>query len=67
MQKTQIHRGDDLLKTVEAADYLRISKSWLDQGRIRGFGPPFHRMEGVIRYRRADLDAYQFNNRVSVS
>jgi excisionase family DNA binding protein len=48
------------LKTVpEAADYLRVSKSYLDKLRVYGGGPPFMRL-GVrkIAYRRSDLDAW---------
>ncbi len=58
--------GDELLTVQEAAEYLRKSKSWLDQGRVYGFGPSFIKLRGSIFYSRADLDAYIDANRVTV-
>lgn len=48
-----------VLNTREAAAYLGLSKSTLEKKRGRaGNGPPFVRMDGAVRYRRIDLDAY---------
>ncbi|MBT5219418.1 MAG: hypothetical protein HOI35_18040 [Woeseia sp.] len=39
MTRVTPSRAEDLLNPKEAAAYIGMSKSWLDQGRIRGFGP----------------------------
>ena len=33
--------GDRLLTPKEAADFLRVSESWLAKARMRGDGPPY--------------------------
>ncbi len=67
MSKVQESKAADLLTAAEAAAYIRMSKSWLDQGRVQGKGPDFHRVGGAIRYRRSDLDAFLWANRVSMA
>ena len=51
--------NDELLTVVEAASYLRLSKSFLDKLRVYGGGPEFIRA-GVrkILCRRQDLDRW---------
>ena len=44
--------GDRLLTPREAADFLRVSKSWLAKARMRGDGPPYVKVGRSIRYRR---------------
>jgi excisionase family DNA binding protein len=44
-----------LLTTQQAADILGLSKSFLDKARVKGNGPPFHRIGSVIRYNPADV------------
>jgi len=44
-----------LLTPKEAADFLRISLSWLSKTRVRGNGPPFVRVGRSIRYAEAAL------------
>jgi predicted DNA-binding transcriptional regulator AlpA len=39
-----------LLTPTEAADFLRVSLSWLAKARMRGDGPPFIRVGRSIRY-----------------
>jgi predicted DNA-binding transcriptional regulator AlpA len=39
-----------LLTVKEAADFLRVSLSWLNKARVRGDGPPFIRVGRSIRY-----------------
>jgi excisionase family DNA binding protein len=46
---------DRLLTPKEAADYLRVSDSWLAKARMRGDGPPFVRIGRSIRYSEAAL------------
>lgn len=42
----------------EAADYLGLKAATLNKWRCHGGGPPFMKVGRLIRYRRADLDAY---------
>lgn len=55
-------RGPVLMQTVEAAGYLNISPRTLEDCRIGGGGPVFHRVaigkRGVIMYALADLNAW---------
>jgi hypothetical protein len=44
---------DELLDTPAMAAWLGVSETWLEIGRIRGYGPPFERLSPrVIRYQR---------------
>jgi hypothetical protein len=38
------------LTTVQAAEYLNLSESFLDKARVRGDGPAFIRIGGAVRY-----------------
>jgi excisionase family DNA binding protein len=49
------------LTPIEAARYLRSSKSTLAKLRVYGGGPTFCRLGRAIRYRQSDLD--EFMNR----
>ncbi|MEM0988688.1 MAG: helix-turn-helix domain-containing protein [Pseudomonadota bacterium] len=43
----------------EAGEYLRLSDKTLENLRLRGEGPVFSRLgHRIVRYRRADLDAW---------
>lgn len=42
----------------QAAQYLGVSKSWLDKKRVEGGGPHFVKLGRRIVYEREDLDAY---------
>jgi len=44
-----------LLKPSEAAEFLRLSLSWLAKRRASGDGPPFVRMGRAIRYSQSAL------------
>jgi excisionase family DNA binding protein len=44
-----------LLTPKEAADLLRVSRSWLAKARMRGDGPPYIRIGRSIRYSEAAL------------
>lgn len=47
------------LTTLEAAAFLRVSKSYLDKARVYGNGPRFVRLgERKVVYHAADLDAW---------
>jgi predicted DNA-binding transcriptional regulator AlpA len=44
-----------LLTAREAANFLRVSESWLAKARMQGNGPPFVKIGRSIRYRQSDL------------
>jgi predicted DNA-binding transcriptional regulator AlpA len=44
-----------LLTPKEAANFLRLSLSWLAKGRMRGDGPPYVKLGRAIRYRESAL------------
>lgn len=50
---------EKFLKTEEAAEYLGFSKRTLENWRLRGGGPVFHRSpRNHVRYKQSDLDAW---------
>ncbi len=54
---------DEIMTTIEAAEYLRLSKFTLEGMRVKGGGPRYAKLSkgrgrGAVRYRRADLDAW---------
>jgi predicted site-specific integrase-resolvase len=46
------------LKTAEAADFLQVKPTTLEQWRWQGTGPKFIKMNRAVRYRREDLEAF---------
>ncbi|MEQ1945180.1 helix-turn-helix domain-containing protein [Mesorhizobium sp. VNQ89] len=43
----------------QAANYLRVSKNYLDKLRVSGTGPPFVRLgRRKVLYRKSDLDKW---------
>jgi len=46
------------LTTTEAANYLRMSKQFLEIARHRGDGPPFIKLSRAVRYHRPSLDRW---------
>ncbi len=49
---------DELLTTKQTAALLNMSRQWLEIGRCKGYGPPFHKMGRLTRYRRGDLNTW---------
>lgn len=49
---------DKLLSTVEAADRLGVSASFLNKARVTGGGPPFVKIGARVAYDQADLAAW---------
>lgn len=47
-----------LLDTQQAADYLNMSKSWMETARSQGRGPHVVRLGHKALYRVEDLDAF---------
>lgn len=60
----QTHMREDLLTLQEAAAYLGVSRSWLNQHQASGDGPVRTKL-GRVRYLRRDLDAYIEKRRVT--
>jgi predicted DNA-binding transcriptional regulator AlpA len=50
-----VNNRERLLMVSEAADFLRLSQSWLAKSRMRGDGPPFVKIGRAIRYRESSL------------
>ena len=46
------------LTTTEAANYLRMSKQFLEIARHRGDGPPYIKLARAVRYHRPTLDQW---------
>jgi excisionase family DNA binding protein len=49
---------DPLFTPSEAAKYLTLGKSTLDNKRHLGGGPAFLKLGKVVRYRKSDLDTW---------
>jgi excisionase family DNA binding protein len=59
MQPNRDGRGERLLTTAEAADYLNVSRRTLSRWLAEGIGPPSIKLpSGARRYRKADLDRW---------
>ncbi len=57
-------KTQEIMKKREAAEYLRVTPSFLEQQARNGVGPKFYRMgtnNKTIRYMKRDLDAYLMN------
>ena len=50
--------NNPFLTTAEAADYLRLSRQYLEIARHRGNGPPYIKLSRAVRYHRPSLDAW---------
>lgn len=50
----------EYLTTVEAAQYLKVSRQFLEGARHRGdgSGPDYIKLERAVRYRRSALDTF---------
>jgi predicted DNA-binding transcriptional regulator AlpA len=51
----EVNGCDRLLTTKDAANFLRLSTSWLAKARMRGDGPPYVKLGGSIRYLESTL------------
>jgi hypothetical protein len=50
---------DDLLTTNEVSDWFGVSVSWLEAGRLKGYGPPWDQLgPKIIRYQRGKCRQY---------
>ncbi len=52
----------EYLNTKAAAAYLGVSKQWLEIGRGKGYGPPFTKVEGIVRYKRSEVDHWMLDH-----
>ena len=51
----------EYMTTRETAAYLGVSRQWLEIGRSKGYGPPFTKVEGIVRYQRAEVDRWMLD------
>lgn len=56
-----------MLTTEEASGELRVPPRTMEDWRRRRCGPSFVRIQGKVRYRRADLDAWIEKHRVQTT
>jgi hypothetical protein len=54
----QPNRGERMLTPKEAANFLRLSESWLAKARMRGDGPHYAKFGRAIRYPESGLIGY---------
>ncbi len=52
-----------LNKTKETAKKMNMSETWLEKGRVYGYGPAFIKVGNSVRYDDADIDAYLASRR----
>ena len=57
--------ADELLTPKEAAQYCRVSVSWLANKRAYGGGPSYIKIGMKVSYLRRDLDDWLVRHRVS--
>ena len=55
LKPPELSSGERLLPPSDAANLLRLSKSWLAKARMRGDGPPFVKLGRAVRYRESAL------------
>ncbi|MER9392217.1 MULTISPECIES: helix-turn-helix domain-containing protein, partial [unclassified Mesorhizobium] len=51
------------MRVSQAADYVGLSKSYLDKARCYGAGPAYIKLGSSVIYTTADLDAWVSENR----
>ena len=52
----------EYMTTREAAAYLGVPRQWLEIGRSKGYGPPFTKVEGIVRYKAAEVDRWMLDH-----
>ena len=55
----------EFLTTPEAAQYLGMSRQWLEIARHRGNGPPYIKLGRAVRYKRSVLDSWMLDHQRS--
>ena len=48
----------EYLTTIQAAEYLGMSRQWLEIGRCRAYGPRYVKLGHAVRYKRSALDDF---------
>lgn len=48
----------ELLDTRQVAEIYGLRRGWLEKARLTGEGPKFVKVSALVRYRRADVDAW---------
>ena len=62
-QHDLINTPCDLMTTVQAAEYLRVSPKTLEKMRLEGGGPAFYKIGRTVRYALDDLNNYLEQNK----
>ncbi len=52
----------EYMTTREIAAYLSVSRQWLEIGRSKSYGPPFMKVEGIVRYKRSEVDSWMLDH-----
>ncbi|MBI2834772.1 MAG: helix-turn-helix domain-containing protein [Acidobacteria bacterium] len=60
-------KSQEILREVDAARFIGMSRAYLRMSRWRGSGPPYLRIGRSIRYRVAALDKWLDTHRVEPS
>jgi predicted DNA-binding transcriptional regulator AlpA len=53
---------DVLLTTKQVANRINSSTSFLEKGRVQGYGPAFIKICGAVRYRVSDVEEWLSRN-----
>ena len=53
---------DVLLTTKQVATRIKSSTSFLEKGRVQGYGPPYIKICGAVRYRLSDVEDWLSTN-----
>lgn len=53
----------DIDNEKNTAAYMKMSRSWLRNSRVRGDGPTYLKIGRSVRYTRADIDQYLVERR----
>ncbi len=56
----------EYMTTREAAAYLSVSHQWLEISRSKGYGPPFTKVEGIVRYKCAEVDRWMLDHQRNI-
>lgn len=64
--KNRMADDNHLLTTADLAERWIMSEGTLENWRQRGLGPTFVKLEGTVRYRLSDVQAYENKNRIKL-
>jgi predicted DNA-binding transcriptional regulator AlpA len=56
----------EILTTKDLAELLGVKPNTIDIWRLKGYGPKYYKLGHIVRYKRADVEAW-FNENISQS